>query len=189
MTLEHHRDLAHEFPELKPRIHELKMTSAEFRRLYREYQSVDNEIHRIEQDIETPADEFTEQLKFHRVWLKDYLHGLLTGRLETATDLEGQLQRGKVPLPVRPDNIVKDWAARGYSCHDTSDAPGAERRDIVHDKDCLLLVVDGQLEVALAEACWVLEPGDELTIPGGAVHTIHNTHDARTRWLFGCAQG
>lgn len=45
MALDHHRDLTHEFPELKQRVHELKLSSGEFRALYREYQSLDNEIH------------------------------------------------------------------------------------------------------------------------------------------------
>ncbi len=53
---EHHRDLVHEFPELKHRVHELKLASGKFRRLYTEYQSVDDEVHRIEQAIETPSD-------------------------------------------------------------------------------------------------------------------------------------
>ncbi len=37
MEIEHHRDLAHEFPELKQRIHELKLSSVQFRGLYAEY--------------------------------------------------------------------------------------------------------------------------------------------------------
>jgi uncharacterized protein YdcH (DUF465 family) len=81
VNLEHHRDLAHEFPELKARIHELKLSSASFRRLYKEYQALDDEIHRIEQDIETTSDAYAEELKFKRVRLKDHLHGVLTGRI------------------------------------------------------------------------------------------------------------
>ncbi len=48
MTVEHHRDLAREFPELRHRVHELKLVSPEFRRLYEEYRAVDNEVCRIE---------------------------------------------------------------------------------------------------------------------------------------------
>jgi uncharacterized protein YdcH (DUF465 family) len=189
MTIEHHRDLAHEFPDLKQRIHELKLASAEFRRLYREYQTVDKEIHRIEQDIETPSDAFTETLKFRRVWLKDYLHGLLTGRIASASDLEGQLARGRYTPPVRESQVARDWSARGYSHHAEVDPAGEERHDVVHGRDSVVTVLEGRLEIALAGACWTLEPGDELSIPHGAVHTIRNTHDGRTRWLFGCARG
>ena len=88
MNLEHHRDLAHEFPDLKERIHALKVSSREFRGLYAEYEALDNEIHRIEQDIETTSDAYAEQLKFKRVRMKDRLHGLLTGRIQTRDDTQ-----------------------------------------------------------------------------------------------------
>ena len=31
----------------------------------------------------------------------------------------------------------------------------------------------------------VAEPGDEVFIPRGAVHSVHNIHHGTTRWLFG----
>lgn len=80
MTLEHHHDLAHEFPEYKDRIHELKMNNEEFAGLYTEYQEVDKEIYRIEQEIEAHSDEYTEDLKKKRVWLKDKLYAMLGDR-------------------------------------------------------------------------------------------------------------
>lgn len=102
MPLEHHRDLAHEFPELKQRVHDFKVESAEFRRLYAEYESVDNEIHRIEQEIETPSDTYTETLKHRRAWLKDHLYGLLTGRIHPLTDADTEeyVERSKFRQPV-----------------------------------------------------------------------------------------
>lgn len=81
MDTEHHRDLAREFPDLRHRIHELKLASARFRDLYEEYREVDDEVCRIERDIETPSDEYTGALKRRRVRLKDRLYGMLTGRL------------------------------------------------------------------------------------------------------------
>lgn len=74
---EHHHDLGQEFPELKDRVHELKMTNPRFADLYAQYQEVDKEIYRIEQEIETPSDEYTETLKKRRVLLKDQLYELL----------------------------------------------------------------------------------------------------------------
>ena len=88
MDLEHHRDLAQEFPDLKARIHALKLSSREFRRLYKEYQELDDEIHRIEQDIETTSDAYAETLKLMRVRMKDHLHGVLTGRIELRDEPE-----------------------------------------------------------------------------------------------------
>jgi hypothetical protein len=72
-----HHDLAQEFPEYKNRIHELKMSDAHFASLFEEYENLDKEIYRIEEQIETPSDEYTEQLKQKRVELKDQLFQML----------------------------------------------------------------------------------------------------------------
>jgi uncharacterized protein YdcH (DUF465 family) len=78
MTIEHHSLLA-DFPDLRERIHELKMSNPEFAELYREYDAVDKEVYRIEEEIETPSDRYTEDLKKRRVHLKDQLYVMLTG--------------------------------------------------------------------------------------------------------------
>ena len=74
---EHHHDLSHEFPEFKDKIHEMKTNNEHFSKLYDEYQEVDKEIFRIEEEIETPSDEYTEELKMRRLNLKDELYALL----------------------------------------------------------------------------------------------------------------
>lgn len=76
MLGEHH-DLAHEFPEYKQRIHELKLNDSHFAKLNQQYEKLDKEIYRIEQQIETPSDEYTEQLKKKRALLKDQLYTIL----------------------------------------------------------------------------------------------------------------
>jgi len=76
--LEHHHDLSREFPEFKERIHELKQTDRHFSRLYDEYQDIDKEIFRIEEEIETPSDQYTEELKKNRLRLKDELYTILS---------------------------------------------------------------------------------------------------------------
>lgn len=73
---EHHR-LAEEFPEYRDRIHDLKDRDAEFAQLYDEYIRVDKEIYRIEEQIETPSDDYTEELKKKRVVIKDRLYEIL----------------------------------------------------------------------------------------------------------------
>jgi len=45
MTVEHHNLLV-DFPGLRERIHELKMSNPKFAGLYREYDAVDKEIYR-----------------------------------------------------------------------------------------------------------------------------------------------
>ncbi|MEW6647377.1 MAG: YdcH family protein [Pseudomonadota bacterium] len=76
MTIEHH-DLQHDFPEFHDRIHTLKMNDAHFARLFDEYHAVDREVRRIAQEIETPSDSYTEELKMRRVRLKDEIYSLL----------------------------------------------------------------------------------------------------------------
>lgn len=76
MQGEHH-DLVHEFPEYKDKIHALKQSDRHFANLFDEYHKVDREIRRIEQDIETTSDAYTETLKKQRLSLKDQLYTLL----------------------------------------------------------------------------------------------------------------
>jgi uncharacterized protein YdcH (DUF465 family) len=74
---EHHDDLTKEFPELGDRVQKLANSDPEFSRLYEEYREVDQEIYRIEQQIENPSDTYTEDLKKKRVHLKDQLYAML----------------------------------------------------------------------------------------------------------------
>lgn len=70
-------DLHHEFPEFKDKIHELKMSDGHFQRLFDEYNELVHQLHRIEQEIETPADDVVEGLKKQRLHLKDQLYVML----------------------------------------------------------------------------------------------------------------
>lgn len=76
MSTEH--PLINEFPELRDKIHELKMKDHHFAKLFDEYHTVDREVHRIEQEIETPSDAYTEDQKKKRLHLKDQLYAMLT---------------------------------------------------------------------------------------------------------------
>lgn len=76
MQGEHH-DLIHELPEYREKIHELKVSDKHFAKLFDEYHEVDHEVRRIEQEIETPSDDYTEELKKKRLFLKDELFGML----------------------------------------------------------------------------------------------------------------
>ncbi|ROH93348.1 DUF465 domain-containing protein [Stagnimonas aquatica] len=73
MTIEKH-DLVHDLPQFKDRIHALKTSDAHFAKLFAEYHEVDHEVRRIEQELETPGDEYVENLKTRRVRLKDQLY-------------------------------------------------------------------------------------------------------------------
>ncbi|MDH5545360.1 MAG: DUF465 domain-containing protein [Gammaproteobacteria bacterium] len=70
-------DLIHEFPEYKDKIHELKTNNPHFARLFDEYHEVEHEVRRIEEGVETRADEYLEERKKLRLSLKDQLFTML----------------------------------------------------------------------------------------------------------------
>lgn len=77
MSIEHH-DLIHEFPELRDRIHELKVSNDHFRKLFDEYHELTKEIENMETEAEVVATATEEAAKMRRVHLKDELYGMLT---------------------------------------------------------------------------------------------------------------
>ena len=77
MTIEKH-DLIHEFPELKDKIHELKISDRHFARLFDKYHEIDHEVHRIENGTENTTDDYLEERKKVRLQLKDELYAMLT---------------------------------------------------------------------------------------------------------------
>ncbi|MGF1642457.1 MAG: YdcH family protein [Thiotrichales bacterium] len=73
-------DLPHEFPEHQGLINELLQTDLHFVSLYKEYDALDEEILKIEQNVEPVSDAYAEELKLKRVHLKDKLYQLLRTR-------------------------------------------------------------------------------------------------------------
>lgn len=76
MTIDNHT-LINEFPELKDRIHDLKVSNHHFARLFNEYNDLDREVRRLEGEGSPKADETMEELKKKRLALKDELYGML----------------------------------------------------------------------------------------------------------------
>ena len=76
MPIEKH-DLLHELPEYKDRIHELKTSNSHFAQIFADYHEIDHEIHRIEEGIETPSDDYVEELKKKRLHMKDELFAMI----------------------------------------------------------------------------------------------------------------
>ena len=70
-------ELAAEFPNLKDRIHELKISDAHFLKLFDAYHDVNREIHRAEAAGLNISDEHYEELKRKRMYLKDDLYAML----------------------------------------------------------------------------------------------------------------
>ena len=65
------------------------------------------------------------------------------------------------------------------------DPPGQQWNDFVHDCDELVAGEEGRLRMIIGDQSWEMEPGDEIFIPKGAVHSVHNLHAGRSRWLYG----
>ena len=76
MAITHHK-LGVDFPEYRQAIHDLKMSNPQFAKMIKQYDELDDEIYRIEAEIETPSDEYTESLKFQRLEIKDALIAIL----------------------------------------------------------------------------------------------------------------
>lgn len=76
MPLENH-SLINEFPKMRERIHQLKISDNHFAKLFSEYDAVEHEVHRIEAGAEAASDERLEGLKKTRLSLKDALFAML----------------------------------------------------------------------------------------------------------------
>ena len=76
MPLTHH-PLIKEFPQHRDEIHHLKMENNHFSKLMGEYEVLDKQVYRIEDGSQPASDEFVEQLKKERLFLKDQLFELI----------------------------------------------------------------------------------------------------------------
>ena len=93
--------------------------------------------------------------------------------------------RNKFKTPIERDAVARDWCARGYSCDLFVDPPGREWRDFSHGTNELVTVVEGRLEVTVEGESFTIRPGDEVFIPKRALHSVRNTHEGTSRWLYG----
>jgi uncharacterized protein YdcH (DUF465 family) len=76
MNVDHH-DLHHEFPEHSSAIHALKVSHKHFAKLFDEYHGLTSRIESLEVKDSPVADAALEEMKKHRVKLKDELYGML----------------------------------------------------------------------------------------------------------------
>ncbi len=76
MSIEHH-DLVHEFPELRDRIHELKISDRHFRKLFDEYHEMTNKVEHMEDESQPASTSREEAAKIRRLQLKDELYQML----------------------------------------------------------------------------------------------------------------
>jgi hypothetical protein len=69
-----HHPFVIEFPVHRETIRSLKLADANFRQMFEDYHALDDEICRIEEDLEFATDQQLDQLKYKRAQLKDALY-------------------------------------------------------------------------------------------------------------------
>jgi uncharacterized protein YdcH (DUF465 family) len=84
-----HHPILREFPEHRETIRRLKGADDHFRHLYSEYHRLDDEIYRIEEEIDFATDQETEELKMRRAKLKDYIYHIIRHAPPCCPDCDG----------------------------------------------------------------------------------------------------
>jgi len=84
-------------------------------------------------------------------------------------------------------SIEQKWAKRGFSCELRTDVPGETAPDQVHDRDELIAVLEGNVELEIGGETRSLHSGDEVLVPAGAARTLRCVGEGPCRWLQGCA--
>jgi uncharacterized protein YdcH (DUF465 family) len=72
--MELHHPFVKEFPQHRESIRSLRLADGKFRAMFEEYHQLDDEICRIEEDLEYASDQQIDELKFKRAKLKDALY-------------------------------------------------------------------------------------------------------------------
>ncbi len=72
-----HHPILREFPEHREVIRRLKGSNEHFRSVFQEYHRLDDEIYRIEEEIDFATDQEIEELKMRRAKLKDYIYHIV----------------------------------------------------------------------------------------------------------------
>jgi quercetin dioxygenase-like cupin family protein len=85
---------------------------------------------------------------------------------------------------INREQVAAAWAKRGFSCDLWIDPPGQQWEDFTHATDELVLVLEGQMEFAMAGQVYHPEIGAEILIPAGAVHSVRNIGGTTACWLY-----
>jgi len=88
-------------------------------------------------------------------------------------------------MEIDQEKIESDWATRGFDCRLWTDEPGARWEDFVHATDEIVIVLEGRMEFEVAGKTHRPQPGEELFIPAGAIHSARNIGRTTAQWLFG----
>lgn len=78
--------------------------------------------------------------------------------------------------------IAADWATRGFNCYLWTDDPGQRWEDFTHATDELVTVLAGDMEFEVEGQVQHPQPGEELLIRAGALHSVRNVGSTTARW-------
>jgi cupin 2 domain-containing protein len=95
------------------------------------------------------------------------------------------LVKGRFKRPVRRERVRRNWELRGFSYQDFVDPPGREWNDFRHRTNELVTVQEGRLRLVVGAQEVIADVGDEVFIPRGVLHSVHNVHAGTTKWLYG----
>ena len=89
------------------------------------------------------------------------------------------------PTKIDKEAVREDWAAQGFSCEVWVDPPGQIWHDFQHDVDEMVVLLEGECQIEVADKTIRMVAGDELRIPAGTRHTVRNCGAGPARWLHG----
>jgi len=87
--------------------------------------------------------------------------------------------------PAEIEAVRRDWAEQGFSCDVWTDPPGRCWEDFRHETDELVRTIEGEVEFEVEGVVSRPQPGEQLLIPAGALHSARNVGSTTTRWLYG----
>jgi quercetin dioxygenase-like cupin family protein len=95
------------------------------------------------------------------------------------------VSRKRFAVPVDLETVAADWKGRGFSCDLFVDPPGRAWVGFTHPINEVVCVAEGRLELTVGETTVIAQPGDEVFIPAGTVHSVRNRHNSTSRWFYG----
>ncbi|NRA19392.1 MAG: cupin domain-containing protein [Oceanospirillaceae bacterium] len=93
--------------------------------------------------------------------------------------------KNKFKQPMDVAEVAEQWRKRGFSCDIYIDAPGQKWPNFIHSSNELVMVLEGQLKMLVADEAFIANPGDEVFIPSNTYHSLHNIDQGTTKWFYG----
>lgn len=85
-------------------------------------------------------------------------------------------------------HVERNWRKRGFSYGLWIDPPGQRWEDFTHSTDEIVMVIDGNVEFEIGGQIHHPQPGEELLIPAGVLHSVRNVGSTTAHWLYGYQQ-